>query len=120
MELIGQMQSNPDILWVEPDIYMGRVLLPLATETSNSSQIMPWGTQRIGATGFTDNNGHGTYIAGLAGVISWLRTPMQVNRALLESGQAIINDAPKATTNRTIDVPHSWGCKCHRSSSMPS
>ncbi|MFK7843761.1 MAG: S8 family serine peptidase, partial [Rhodothermales bacterium] len=49
--LIDEMKRDPDIKWVEPDIYMGRVLIPLATETGNGSQLMPWGTARIGATG---------------------------------------------------------------------
>ena len=50
--LIAEMERDPDILWVEPDIYMGRVLLPLAVETGDGTQLAPWGTQRIGATGY--------------------------------------------------------------------
>ncbi len=34
---------------------MGRVLLPLATQTGAGTQLMPWGTQRIGATGSANN-----------------------------------------------------------------
>ncbi len=55
MNLIAEMERDSDILWVEPDIYVGRVLLPLATETGSGSQLIPWGTQRIGASGYTAN-----------------------------------------------------------------
>ena len=50
--LIAEMSKDSDIAWIEPDIYVGRMLIPLATETGDGSQLIPWGTQRIEAAGY--------------------------------------------------------------------
>lgn len=48
--LLAAMDADPEIAWVEPDIYLKRLAMPLAFE-NGGQEVLPWGAVRIGATG---------------------------------------------------------------------
>ena len=48
-EFLTDIEADPDFSWVEPDIEINVSLLGRVSEGRNSSQIIPWSIERIGA-----------------------------------------------------------------------
>ena len=48
--LLTEMNADPEIAWVEPDIYLKHMPMQLAYE-NGGLEVLPWGAVRIGATG---------------------------------------------------------------------
>ncbi len=86
-EFLSQLEADPDVDWVEPDIFIG---LPGQQGTiSNAAQRLPWGIERIGGAESSTVSGDGKgRVKG-------------VDLILLDSGEPDVNINLSAGTNLT-------------------